>query len=60
MKCQNCGDSIPDFAEEKVEDNVLDQVVSHTHSENPAITTKDYYCDPKCFVESYKEEVDQS
>ena len=56
MKCQNCGDEIPDFPEEKVEENLLDEVVGHKHGfdkESPAITTKDYYCDPECFVEAF-------
>jgi len=60
MKCENCGNHIPDFPEEKVERNKLDQVVSHKHgdTEGVVLSTKDFYCDPKCFLESHKEEVE--
>jgi len=58
VKCQNCGDELPGFPEDKVEENQLEEVVGHKHgkdTDSPATTTKDYYCDPDCFVEAFTE-----
>lgn len=58
LRCQNCGKEIPDFPEEKVEKNELEEVVGHKHGKDTdslAITTKDYYCNPECFAKAHSE-----
>jgi len=54
MECQNCGQQLPDFPEDAVEDGVLDEVVAYEHSdvEGPYVSEKLYCCDPDCFKEA--------
>jgi hypothetical protein len=53
MKCQNCKEELPDSPEEAVENDELNEIVSHKQDgEGVWASKKDYYCDPECFIEA--------
>lgn len=55
LLCQNCGASLPDFPRDAVEDDAIDEVVSHIQDGDASysVSKTDYYCDPDCFVAAF-------
>jgi hypothetical protein len=58
LKCQNCGEELPDFPKDEVEsaNGQIDEVVQHSVRKKEgagwASTLTDYYCNSECFIEA--------
>ncbi|GGM63931.1 hypothetical protein J2752_000491 [Halarchaeum rubridurum] len=51
--CQSCGREFPDFPDDAVEDDRLDEVVMHKFDpDGIAVSQTDYYCDLECAAEA--------
>jgi len=57
LTCQQCGDELPPFPQEAVEDSHISEIVAHTFDpDGLAVSETAYYCDPSCAAKAFSDD----